>query len=199
MVSSSSSLKRAFASCTCQDAICCLSSPVYELVRWLVNSAECLINIVYWDADASRDREGAVFAEYERVFMKRCTKFGPLAITVMYSWPPASAPSRSRLGDRRAHGTGRDPAVHQQRLAGDVAAALRGQKHDRAIQVVRAPGPLQRNPVAKVVHPLLVFVEHAVLLGLEPSRRQAIHGDSVAHPVVRQAHGQLLHAATARD
>src|SRR5207253_3307506 len=45
--------------------------------------------------------------------------------------------------------------------------------------------------------PLLVFVEHLVLLRAKPARRKAVHCNSVLAPVVGQTHRQLPHTATA--
>ncbi len=48
-----------------------------------------------------------------------------------------------------------------------------------------------------VLNPLLIVVKHRVLLGLEPSRGQTVHGYATRYPLVRQTHRQLLDAATA--
>src|ERR1019366_8755115 len=99
-----------------------------------------------------------------------------------------------RQGTRCA---GRDAAVHQQGLAGDVGAGVGCQEHYRAIQILRLAGTLERDAVAEVFDPFVVLVHDGVLLGLEPAWSQAIHGDAVGAPIVGESHGELLDAAPA--
>src|SRR5258707_12803366 len=56
-------------------------------------------------------------------------------------------------------------------------------------------GALNGNAFAKIVDPLLIFVESFVLLGVEPAGRETIYGDAVLAPVVGEAHGELAIAA----
>ena len=60
------------------------------------------------------------------------------------------------------------------------------------------PGRRTGMRSTRVRHPFRIVVHHLVLIGLEPARRQAVHGDAVRPPVVGQAHRQLPDAAAAR-
>src|ERR1700728_1725938 len=101
------------------------------------------------------------------------------------------------LRNRGAGGAGRDAAIDQQSLAGDIPAGFRGEKDDRAIQVVHVTGTLHRNAIDEVVDPLLILVKHLVLRGAKPSRREAVDGNAARTPVIGETHGELAHATTA--
>src|SRR6267154_2241882 len=102
-----------------------------------------------------------------------------------------------RLHQRTRRSSG-NPSIHQQRLPRHIPAAFRRQKNHCRIQILRPPRPLHRNPIAKILHPLLIFVEHLVLFRAEPSRRQAIHRHPMLAPIVRQTHRQLPNPPAAR-
>jgi len=72
-----------------------------------------------------------------------------------------------------AQGAGRDAAVDEQGLAGDVAAGLRGEEDDGAVEVVRLAGTLDGNAFSEIFDPFGVFVHDLVLLGLKPAWREA--------------------------
>lgn len=82
--------------------------------------------------------------------------------------------ARLALRGHGAGGSGRDSAVDQQSLSGNVAALLRCKKNDGAIQIAGHTGPLQRNAVAQILHPFRIVVEDFILLGLEPSGREQL-------------------------
>src|SRR5437763_8084452 len=108
-----------------------------------------------------------------------------------------------RLGrsgrNQGAGGAGGNAAVDEQSLSGDVAAGFGGKEHYRSIQVFRLPRTFERDPVAKILHPFFVFVEHFVLFSAKPARREAVHRDPVLAPVIGEAHGQLPNASAARS
>src|ERR1700756_1075946 len=62
---------------------------------------------------------------------------------------------------------------------------------------MRLPRALHGNTINQVFDPLLVFVEHLVLLGAKPSRSKAVDRNPMLAPVVCQAHRQLPHTAAA--
>src|SRR5258708_897920 len=64
--------------------------------------------------------------------------------------------------------------------------------------MLRPGGPFQRNPIGKILRPLLIFVEHFVLFRAKPSRRQTTHRSPMLAPIVRQTHRQLRESAGAR-
>src|SRR5207253_2290332 len=90
---------------------------------------------------------------------------------------------------------GRNAAIHEQRLAGDVRAGIGRQKDNRALEVLWLAGALERDAVAEVIDPFLIFIHHRVLLGLEPAGRETVDGDAVNPPVVGQAHSKLFNTA----
>src|SRR5271170_721806 len=89
-------------------------------------------------------------------------------------------------------------AIYKQRLARDVAAGFGCEKDNSAIQIMRLAMAFERYAVHEVLDPLAVFIQNLVLLSLEPSGSEAIYGDAVFAPVIREAHGQLLDAAATR-
>src|SRR5580658_9393295 len=95
---------------------------------------------------------------------------------------------RSHCGARRA---GRDAAIHEQRLACYVAARFRGEKDHGSIEIVRLARAFYGYAIGDVVNPFLVLIENFVLLGLEPSRREAVDRNAEFAPLVGEAHGQL--------
>src|ERR1700730_2553184 len=56
---------------------------------------------------------------------------------------------------------------------------------------------LYGNAIDEVLDPLLVLIEHLVLLGAKPARSKAVHRNAVLAPVVGQTHRQLPHTAAA--
>src|SRR5206468_12409504 len=74
---------------------------------------------------------------------------------------------------------------------------FRSEKNDGRVQVLRLPRSFDRNPIAEIIDPFLVFVKHLILFRAKPSRREAIHGDVVLAPIVGETHRQLPDAATA--
>src|SRR5882757_4136445 len=96
-----------------------------------------------------------------------------------------------------AGSAGRDAAIHQQRLAGDVAAGFRGEKDDSAIEIVDVARPLHRNAIDQIVDPLLIFVKDLILGSAKPPWREAVDGDAVRPPIIGKAHGELAHTAAA--
>src|ERR1035441_8606007 len=69
-----------------------------------------------------------------------------------------------------AQRAGGDAAIDEQSLAGDVGAGVGGQEDDRAFEVLRLAGALERDAVGEVFDPFLVFIHDSILPGLEPSR-----------------------------
>src|SRR5664279_2679173 len=56
------------------------------------------------------------------------------------------------------YGASRNTSIHQQSLARNVGAGIGGQEHHRALQVLRLARTLERDAVAEVFEPFLVFV-----------------------------------------
>src|SRR5262249_54263204 len=66
------------------------------------------------------------------------------------------------------------------------------------VEVLGLARAFERNTVAEVFDPFLIFVHDCVLFRLEPTRCKAVHGNPMNAPIVGEAHGQLFYAATAR-
>src|SRR2546426_11086124 len=91
----------------------------------------------------------------------------------------------------------RPARIYKQSLPRHIPAGFRGEENDGRVQVLRLPRSFNRNSIAKIIDPFLIFVKYVVLFRAKPSRREAIHGDAVLAPIVGQAHRQLPDAAPA--
>src|SRR5689334_14571056 len=83
-------------------------------------------------------------------------------------WPGRMICSQyPRLGAvaQRPHRAGRDAAVDQQGLAGDVAARLRREEHHRAVEIGRLTRTPDGDAFDQVLDPGFVLVHHVVLRG----------------------------------
>src|ERR1700678_39690 len=93
--------------------------------------------------------------------------------------------------------SGGDAAIDEQGLSRNVGTSVRGEEHDRPIQIVRLARALERNTVDDVLNPSLVLVKDRILLGTEPPRSQAVYRNPMRSPFIREAHCQLLDAPSA--
>src|SRR5256885_7211921 len=98
---------------------------------------------------------------------------------------------------QRACRTSRNSPIHQERLAGDVGAGVRSEENDRAFEICGLARSLERNALAKIRYPFLVLVHDRILSRLEPTRREAIHGDAMRPPIIGETHRELFDAPAA--
>src|SRR5436189_2165140 len=88
------------------------------------------------------------------------------------------------------------PAVHREDLPSDVVGGARSEVDDRALEVLVAADPAERDRPREPVAPALD--DRARHLAREPSRRDRVHVDLVATPFDREIAGEVDESALAR-
>src|SRR5438876_7782141 len=88
------------------------------------------------------------------------------------------------------------PAVHREDLTSDVVGGARGEVDDRALEVLVAADPAERNVAHEPVAPALD--DRARHLAREPSWGDRVHVDLVATPFDREIAGEVDESALAR-